>query len=136
MNFQNRTWAWLKKCFGDEAYVYTKEERCARVIEEFAELMQALDYPADQVLLGVSKVYARSHSGEVEQEIGGVYVTLAALCATLNVNGEALADLELSRVEGKIPEIREKNRVRRFVNQINEANMGWTANEEDASLCW
>jgi hypothetical protein len=132
MNFQQRSWEWFIKCFHGDMMAGTRLERCARVTEEFAETMQSCEFPLEKVLQGIRDVYNRDHVGELEQEIGGLYLTLATLCTALNINGEACADLELSRVNNKIPEIREKSRMRREAEETNlekvrkQLQVAWT----------
>lgn len=47
--------------------------------------------------------------GEIEQECGGVMVTLAALCVANRIDMSACGEVELKRVWTKIERIREKH---------------------------
>lgn len=111
MNFktlQTRVRKWVVDCFGEEI-ADNVGERNERFIEEALELVQASGLPKEDVLMLVDYVYRRP-AGEIYQEIGGVVVTLSALCSALNqpflINGE----IELSRIKGKIELIREKQK--------------------------
>ena len=48
--------------------------------------------------------------GEIEQEVGGVMSTLAALCCAFNIHLEGAANTEMERVWKKIDVIREKHK--------------------------
>ena len=55
----------------------------------------------------VDYVYNRP-AGEVWQEVGGVMVTLAALCLAHEIDMHLAAEVELHRIWGKIEQIRKK----------------------------
>jgi hypothetical protein len=105
-SFQDRVGEWLVKCFGYEI-AKDSTERCHRFIEEALELVQACGTTRGECLQLVDYVFNRS-SGEVGQEIGGVTVTLAALCQARGVDMMACAESELKRIWLKIDKIREK----------------------------
>lgn len=105
---QQRVTIWVRRCFGTECLM-DRRERGARVLEEAAELAQALGCPKDQVIRTIDHVYSRP-VGDPAQEIGGVATTLLAACSALEEDFEILAEREVSRIESKDPEyFRERN---------------------------
>lgn len=105
--FQKAVGSWLLKCFGQDI-AKDKLERSFRFTEEALELAQATGLTKIQILILVDYVYSRG-TGEPTQEIGGVMVTLAALCEANNFDLELAADTELKRIHQKINKIREKH---------------------------
>jgi hypothetical protein len=105
--FQPAVLAWMLDCFG-EALTYDRQERGIRFMEEATELVQASGITVDQAHALVDYVYNRE-VGEPEQEVGGVMVTLAALCTALSIDLTKEANTELDRIAGLIPQIREKH---------------------------
>ncbi len=103
-----RTGDWTIACFGNEI-AHDQVERIHRFLEEALELAQAVDCDKETVLQLVDYVYNRP-VGEMTQEIGGVVVTLSALCFAYDVDMEDLGDKELDRVWTKLDKIREKQR--------------------------
>ncbi len=103
---QERVHAWVAKCFGEHS-AHDQAERTHRYLEESLELAQALGCTESEVMQLVRYVYSRPR-GEVAQEIGGVMVTLAALCAANSCSMEACGEQELARVLTRIEEIRAK----------------------------
>ncbi len=104
--FQSRVRPWLLACFG-EAVAADRAERNHRFLEEALELVQALGCTRDDVAQLVNYVYGRP-VGEPSQEVGGVMVTLAALCLANDLDLHAAAETELGRVWGAIEKIRAK----------------------------
>lgn len=104
--FQNGVDKWMDACFGD-AIKADKVERCDRFIEEALEFVQAVGYSAERAHALVDYVFGRD-VGEVNQEVGGVMVTLAAACNTIGVDIGAAAQTELARVWTKVEAIRAK----------------------------
>lgn len=104
--FQARVKPWLLQCFG-EAISNDKTERNHRFIEEALELVQACGCTQTEAHQLVDYVYGRSQ-GDVNQEVGGVMVTLAALCLANGFDMHAAGEVELARVWTKIDRIREK----------------------------
>lgn len=106
LNFQPQVKDWVLKCFG-ETIANDKIERNHRFLEEALELVQSCNCTKDDAHALVEYVFNRP-IGEVYQEIGGVLVTLSALCSAneqpLFVNGM----IELNRINK--PEIVEKIR--------------------------
>lgn len=105
-DFQSRVLDWLLKCFGSEI---AKDilERNDRFIEESLELAQSLNYSADRAHALVDYVFNRD-KGEPFQEVGGVMVTLAALCSATGLNMALDGETEFARINK--PEIIEKIR--------------------------
>lgn len=95
-SFQSRVLPWLMECFGAEIAA-DRVERCDRFIEEALELAQSLDWTADRAHALVDYVYGRP-KGEPHQEVGGVMVTLAALCQAADLDMKRGGDDELARI--------------------------------------
>jgi NTP pyrophosphatase (non-canonical NTP hydrolase) len=106
LSFQARVGLWMEACFTPEI-IADKLERADRFIEESLELVQATGYSAERAHALVDYVFGRA-IGEAEQEVGGVAVTLAALCNPHGIDMEATAEKELARVWTKIDQIRAK----------------------------
>lgn len=106
VTFQDRVQDWMQACFG-EAISADRIERNHRFLEEALELVQACGATRDDVLQLVDYVFARA-KGEIAQEVGGVMVTLAALCETHAISMTGVAEKELRRVWTKIEQIRAK----------------------------
>jgi hypothetical protein len=107
-SFQNRVGEWMEQCFTPEI-IADKLERSDRFIEEALELVQACGYDAARAHALVDYVFGRP-VGEPSQEVGGVMVTLAALCNPHGLDMQQAAEVELSRILR--PEIIEKIRVK------------------------
>lgn len=105
--YQNNVTEWLLRCFGTEI-AYDKTERCFRFTEESLELVQSLGITKEQVLQLVEYVFDRP-IGEPKQEVGGVMVTLAALCFAADLNLETCANDEYERILLNIDKIRAKH---------------------------
>jgi NTP pyrophosphatase (non-canonical NTP hydrolase) len=93
-------------CFGD-AIKADVQERCDRFIEEALEFVQAAGYSPERAHALVDYTFGRP-LGEINQEVGGVVVTLAAMCNTLGVDFGAAAETELARIWTKVEQIRAK----------------------------
>lgn len=106
MTFQENVHSWMRECFGSKIMLNTVE-RNHRFLEEALELVQACGATQTECLQLVYYVYERP-VGEGVQEVGGVMVTLAALCSAQEINMENAAEKELKRIWIKIREIREK----------------------------
>jgi len=87
---------WMHDCFGPEISA-DKLERADRFLEEVLELLQAVGYPRERVRELEGYTYSRP-VGELGQEVGGVMVTLAALCSAHNVDMQGEGDRELDRI--------------------------------------
>jgi hypothetical protein len=106
--FQGRVAPFMEHCFGPEISADTVE-RYHRFIEESLELAQALGCSAQDAHMLVDYVFSRP-VGQPHQEVGGVMVTLAALCLAADLDMHIAGENELWRVWGKIDVIREKQR--------------------------
>lgn len=106
-NFQMRVGAWMESCFGEEILT-DKRERNFRFGEEAIELLQAAGCPKEDVIALVDYVYGRK-TGQLQQEIGGVMVCLAALCIAHNTHMARDGEVELTRCWQKIDRIRAKH---------------------------
>lgn len=104
--FQNRVKPWLLECFG-EMIAKDKEERNHRFLEESLELVQACGCTPSEAHQLVDYVYNRS-IGVKYQEVGGVMVTLAALCLAQDLDMHESGEIELRRIWGTVKEIRKK----------------------------
>lgn len=104
--FQQGVDQWMDVCFG-EAIKADRVERCDRFIEEALEFVQSVGYSAERAHALVDYVFNRD-IGEVNQEVGGVMVTLAAACNTVGVDMQKAAETELARVWTKVEAIRAK----------------------------
>jgi len=104
--FQHRVKHWMFACFGP-AISDDKVERNHRFLEEALELVQACGCTASEAHQLVDYAFGRP-AGEPGQEVGGVMVTLAALCLAHQLEMHGAADIELSRVWEKIDVIRAK----------------------------
>lgn len=93
---QQRVAAWMQECFGPEITA-DKVERTDRFIEEALELAQATGWTADRGHALVDYVFGRP-VGEIGQEVGGVMVTLAALCNVFDIDMNAEAKREVDRI--------------------------------------
>lgn len=104
--FQQRVKPWLVACFG-EAIARDKAERNHRFLEESLELVQACACTADEAHQLVDYVFSRD-DGEPYQEVGGVMVTLAALCLAQGLDMHQNGETELARIWTKVEQIRAK----------------------------
>lgn len=104
--YQDRVNDWMQVCFGKEI-ASDITERNHRFFEEATELVQATGMTKSECLQLVDYVFNRE-VGVIEQEIGGVMVTLAALCNAAHKNMNNAGVKELERIWTKIEKIREK----------------------------
>jgi hypothetical protein len=104
--FQQRVQPWLLACFGAEI-ASDKDERNHRFLEEALELVQACGCTASEAHQLVDYVFGRA-VGEPNQEVGGVMVTLAALCLAQGLDMHSAAETELARIWTKVAQIRAK----------------------------
>lgn len=94
--FQEAVGLWLVQCFGREVASDLKE-RAFRFQEEANELTQAIGMTREEAHALVDYTWNRP-VGETTQELGGVLVTLAALCHASGMDMETHALNELSRI--------------------------------------
>ncbi|MCR9236193.1 MAG: hypothetical protein NXI17_05935 [Alphaproteobacteria bacterium] len=105
-SFQSRVNPWLHACFGSEIAA-NRIERNHRFLEEALELVQANGCTPDEAHQLVDYVFGRP-IGVISQEVGGVMVTLAALCLASGPDMHEAGETELARVWTKIEAIRAK----------------------------
>ena len=106
MSFQSRVKPWVLECFG-EMIAGDREERNHRFLEESLELVQACGCSQHEAHQLVDYVYGRP-VGEPFQEVGGVMVTLAALCLANGLDMHENGETELARIWTKVEQIRAK----------------------------
>ncbi|MFM0608627.1 hypothetical protein PQR05_29275 [Paraburkholderia sediminicola] len=104
--FQSRVAPWMMLCFGAEISADT-EERNHRFFEESAELVQACGMKREHAHALVDYVFDRA-VGERTQEVGGVMVTLAALCLAQDIDMQDSGETELARIWTMVDAIRAK----------------------------
>jgi NTP pyrophosphatase (non-canonical NTP hydrolase) len=98
---------WMDACFG-QTIKADQLERADRFVEEALELAQTMPgFGADRAHALVDYVFGRD-VGERPQEVGGVMVTLAALCNAAELDMNACGATELARVWTKVDAIRAK----------------------------
>lgn len=99
--YQARVDDWMQTCFGAETS-QDLTERCYRFLEEAGELCQALGMSADMAHRMIDYTFSRE-AGQPGQELGGVMVTMAALCNAAGLDMTAEGETELTRIEA--PEV-------------------------------
>lgn len=104
--FQSRVQPWMHACFG-AAIAADAKERNHRFLEEALELVQACGATRSEAKQLVDYVYDRP-AGERAQEVGGVMVTLAALCLAQGMDMHEAGEVELNRIWTKVEQIRAK----------------------------
>lgn len=109
-SFQRRVLPWLHECFGP-AISSDVVERNHRFLEEALELVQTTGCTVSEAHQLVDYVYNRP-IGERKQEIGGVMVTLAALCLAIQEDMHKAGENELDRIWTKVELIRAKQQAK------------------------
>ena len=104
--YQENIKDWTISCFGKDV-ASNKAERNYRFIEEALELVQACGCTKEECLQLVDYVYGRD-KGEVEQEMGGAFITLLALCNAHELEMETIVDKSIEENWKKIKKIRHK----------------------------
>jgi NTP pyrophosphatase (non-canonical NTP hydrolase) len=115
--FQSRVDGWMQQCFGPQISA-DELERVDRFTEEALELGQSKGHSAERAHALVDYVYGRD-VGEPFQEVGGVMVTLAALCNAAQIDMTDAAETELARILR--PEIVEKIRAKQAAKPTGSA---------------
>jgi hypothetical protein len=105
-SFQSRVANWMMETFSMETCRSTAE-RNHRFLEESLELVQSLGCTAAEAHMLVDYTFGRP-VGEPRQEVGGVMVTLAALCTAADMSMANCSELELLRCWKNIERIRAK----------------------------
>lgn len=96
--FIYNVYSWIRSTFGEpESIDSEKEIRSRRFIEEAIELVQACGTPKEEVAIILDYVYSRP-KGEIEQEVGGIMVTLAGHAAVFGYDPETCGNTELNRI--------------------------------------
>jgi Lar family restriction alleviation protein len=95
-SFQKRVHGWMMDCFSMEI-CRDRQERNHRFLEEALELVQACGCTASEAHQLVDYVYGRDQ-GDINQEVGGVMVTLAALCLANDIDMHQGGEIELARI--------------------------------------
>lgn len=109
-SLQERIALWAIACFREEI-ARNKPERNHRLLEESLELVQSTGCTAAEAHLLVEYVFNRP-VGNPPQEVGGVVITLAALCFVQDIDMESAAETELTRIWGAIEKIRAKQKAK------------------------
>lgn len=105
-SFQARVLPWMLECFGVEISA-DRAERNHRFLEEALELVQACGCTASEAHQLVDYTFGRP-AGEPTQEVGGVMLTLAALCLANSLDMHEDGEIELRRVWKRVEQIRAK----------------------------
>jgi len=109
-SFQDRVGPWLLACFGKKI-ANDMGERNHRFVEEALELVQACGATASECHQLVDYVFGRP-SGDIKQEVGGVMVTLAALCRARKLDMHQAGEDELAAIWSYTDKIREKQKAK------------------------
>ncbi|WP_396334078.1 hypothetical protein [Burkholderia anthina] len=117
--FQARVQPWMLACFGAEIAA-DRVERNHRFLEEALELVQACGCTASEAHQLVDYTFGRP-IGEPAQEVGGVMVTLAALCLANGLDMHAAGETELARIWTKVEQIRAKQAAKPKHSPLPEA---------------
>lgn len=104
--YQARVGLWMQACFGPEIAT-DWQERNHRFLEESLELVQANGCTRSEAHKLVDYVFDRK-AGDPHQEVGGVMVTVAALCLAAGLDMSHAAEDELVRVWANKEKIRAK----------------------------
>ena len=121
-DYQKQVHDWCCEAFGEYA-ANDQIERQHRFLEEALELAQSLGTSHEEALALVDYVYGRP-IGEPSQEVGGVMVTLAALCQPIKISIDESMTTELNRINQ--PEIIEKIRKKQAAKPANSPLPGPT----------
>ena len=117
-DFQQRVADWMLECF-TPAIAADTLERADRFTEEALELAQTCpQFTAERAHALVDYVFSRP-VGEPHQEVGGVMVTLAALCGPNRLDMMGCAETEYERISK--PEIIEKIRAKQASKPVGSA---------------
>lgn len=116
--FQRRVQPWMMECFGEQISG-DMLERADRFTEEALELVQTMPgFTAARAHALVDYVFGRD-VGERYQEVGGVMVTLAALCLAAGENMHDAGEIELARINQ--PHIVQKIRAKQAAKPTGSA---------------
>lgn len=119
--YARRVVSWFIECFGKFQLVSEKRERAFRFFKEAVELVQSASMSEEECLEMVKRVYAKP-TGEMYQEVGGVYTTLVIFCESNGLSLSRCGEIELKRIKGKIPLIREKQKTKLHPETYHDVN--------------
>ncbi|MGH8159285.1 MAG: hypothetical protein ACREPQ_14285 [Rhodanobacter sp.] len=105
--YQRRVDEWVTACLGADG-ARDRTERTHRFLEEALELVQSCGCTDAEAHQMVDYTFCRP-VGEERQEVGGVSVTLAALCNVLGIDMLAAAEAELAHVWTRVENVRLKH---------------------------
>lgn len=105
-SLQERVKPWMLACFGP-VIPFDKIERNHRFLEEALELVQSTGCTQSEAHQLVDYVFNRP-VGDPNQEVGGVMITLAALCIANNLDMNQAGETELARIWTQVEAIRAK----------------------------
>ena len=108
MTFQKAVLEWLMSCFSQDV-CRDQVERNHRFLEEALELVQSTGCTRDDAHQLVEYVFNRP-VGDPFQEVGGVVITLSALCSCAYIDMNAAGRAELARISA--PDILAKIRAK------------------------
>lgn len=130
--FQGRVAPWMQECFGPVISA-DKVERNHRFLEEALELVQSTGCTQSEAHQLVDYVFGRA-VGEPAQEVGGVMVTLAALCLAASLDMHEAAEAELARIWTKVEAIRAKQAAKPMHSPLPQAVPQWSADDIEKLL--
>lgn len=109
--FQMRVLFWMRRVWGHrfEEIGMNGKERQLRFLEEALETTQAGGLTREDVISVLNYTYNRP-VGHLPQEVGGVYITLSALCTQAGIDMVAEGEKELERIHQ--PEVMERIRAK------------------------
>lgn len=105
-SFQGRVLPWMISCFGLDI-LNNEPKRTYRFLEEALELVQACGCTREDIYNLIDVIYDKP-AGKAPQEVGGVMVTLAALCLAKKLDMEQCAERELAFNWTRIEQLRSK----------------------------
>jgi NTP pyrophosphatase (non-canonical NTP hydrolase) len=101
---------WAKTTFGNVAM--DPIERALRMMEEAAEVAQGVGVPLDMLQRTVTRTYQRPVD-DPKKEVGGLLVTVYALCARLEIDPQEALEIEVERILNKDPQLwRDKHNIK------------------------
>lgn len=106
-SFQVDVRQFVVQCFGEDI-ADDKKERVYRFFEEAIELSQSVGMTKEECVQLIDYVFSRK-TGEPHQEIGGVLVTLSALCSAIGEKMSHCSEDEIGRCFDNIEKIRKKH---------------------------
>ena len=113
MTLQDRVGRWVEAALGTSVAM-NPHLRNGAFIEEAMELVQSLGLTRNDCLQILDMVYSRP-PGHPPQEVGGVMITLLALCNAHRFGANDLAEIELERCWWNIEKIRENQKRKVYV---------------------